>query len=169
MGVGGFEETEVLRLAAGRDQVSENPLAEAIVAEARRRGLGLVTPEGFESSTGIGVRGTVAGRRVAIGNTELMHELGVDPAPLLEQAESQRREGARVMFLAVDGVAAGLLAVTDPIKASTQEAIDELHPTGLRIVQATGDGEATAIAVARRLGIHAVHVEVRPQDTLDLV
>src|SRR3546814_3701845 len=78
---------EVLRLAASLDQVSEHPLAEAIVAEARRRGLGLVTPEGFESSTGIGVRGTVAGRRVAIGNTELMHELGVDPAPLLDQAE----------------------------------------------------------------------------------
>ncbi|HEY9540835.1 MAG TPA: heavy metal translocating P-type ATPase [Luteimonas sp.] len=169
IGVGGFDETEVLRLAASLDQVSEHPLAEAIVAEARRRGLGLVTPEGFESSTGIGVRGTVAGRRVAIGNTELMREIGVDPAPLLEQAESQRREGASVMFLAVDGVAAGLLAVTDPIKASTQEAIEALHATGLRIVMATGDGEATANAVARRLGIDEVHGEVRPQDKLDLV
>src|SRR3546814_506558 len=169
IGVGGFDETEVLRLAASLDQVSEHPLAEAIVAEARRRGLGLVTPEGFESSTGIGVRGTVAGRRVAIGNTELMHELGVDPAPLLEQAESQRREGASVMFLAVDGVAAGLLAVTDPIKASTQEAIEALHATGLRIVMATGDGEATANAVARRRGLDEVHGEVGPQDKLDVV
>src|SRR3546814_7606882 len=92
-----------------------------------------------------------------------MREIGVDPAPLLEQAESQRREGASVMFLAVDGVAAGLLAVTDPIKASTQEAIEALHATGPRIVMATGDGEATANAVARRLGIAAVHGEVRPQ------
>src|SRR5690606_40793280 len=132
------------------DQASEHPLAHAIVAEARRRGLGLARPEGFESSTGIGVRGTVAGRSVAIGNTGLMREIGVDPAPLLQQAESQRREGASVMFLAVDGVAAGLLAVTDPIKASTQEAIEALHATGLRIVMATGDGEATANAAARR-------------------
>jgi Cu+-exporting ATPase len=169
VGVGGFDETEVLRLAASLDQVSEHPLAEAIVAEARRRGLDLVTPEGFESSTGIGVRGTVAGRSVAIGNTELMREIGVDPAPLLGQAENQRREGASVMFLAVDGVAAGLLAVTDPIKASTQEAIDALHAAGLRIVMATGDGEATANAVARRLDIDEVHGEVRPQDKLDLV
>src|SRR3546814_7902871 len=135
MGFGGCDEAGGLRLAASRDQVSEHPLAEAIVAEARRRGLGLVTPEGFESSTGIGVRGTVAGRRVAIGNTELMREIGVDPAPLLEQAESQRREGASVMFLAVDGVAAGLLAVTDPSKASTQGAIEARHATGLPIVE----------------------------------
>src|SRR3546814_2424044 len=98
-----------------------------------------------------------------------MHELGVDPAPLLEQAESQRREGASVMFLAVDGVAAGLLAVTDPVKASTQEAIEALNATGLRIVMATGDGEATAKAVARRLGIDEVHGEVRPQDKLDQI
>src|SRR3546814_5485976 len=120
IGVGGFDETELLRLAASLDQVSEHPLAEAIVAEARRSGLGLVTPEGLASSTDIVVRDRLAGRREAIGNTELMREIGVDPAPLLEQAESQRREGASVMFLAVDGVAAGLLAVTDPIKASTQ-------------------------------------------------
>src|SRR3546814_9540477 len=102
----------------------------------------VVTTCALPISTGIGVRGTVAGRRVAFGNTELMHELGVDPAPLLDQAESQRREGASVMFLAVGGVAAGLLAVTDPIKASTQEAIEALHATGLRIVMATGDGKA---------------------------
>src|SRR3546814_15981591 len=97
-----------------------------------------------------------------------MHERGVDPAPLLDQAESQRREGARVMFLAVGGVAAGLLAVTDPIKASTQEAIEALHATGLRIVMATGDGKATAHAVASRLGIDEVHGEVRSPDKPDL-
>src|SRR3546814_15415009 len=93
-----------------------------------------------------------------------MHELGVDPAPLLEQAESQRREGASVMFLAVGGVAAGLLAVTDPIKASTQEATEALHATCLRIVMATADGKATANAVALPLGTDALPGEGRPQD-----
>jgi len=165
----GYGEEDVLRLAASLDQNSEHPLADAIVAEARRRSLALATPESFESATGIGVRGVVDGHRLAIGNTELMRELGVDADPLREQADRLRRDGASVMFLAVDGGLAGLLAVADPIKASTPDAIATLHAAGLRIVMATGDGVATAQAVARQLGIDEVHGEVRPQDKVALV
>ncbi|GAB3751455.1 heavy metal translocating P-type ATPase [Lysobacter olei] len=164
-----FAEEEVVRLAASLDQNSEHPLADAIVAEARRRSLRLETPQHFESSTGIGVRGVVGERKVAIGNSELMRELGVDATPMRESADSLRNEGDSVMFLAVDGALAGLLAVADPIKASTPEAIKALHAAGLRIVMATGDGAVTAQAVARQLGIDEVHGEVRPQDKVALV
>ncbi|HOZ25760.1 MAG TPA: heavy metal translocating P-type ATPase [Hyphomonadaceae bacterium] len=165
----GFTEQEVLRLAASLDQGSEHPLADAIVAEARRRGLTLETPESFESSTGIGVRGKVGGSLLAIGNTALMHEVGVDASVLSTPAEELRRAGASVMYLAVDGVLAGLLAVADPIKASTAAAIASLHDAGLKIVMATGDGVTTAHAVARTLGIDEVHGEVRPKDKIELV
>ncbi len=162
-------EDELLRLAASLDQASEHPLADAIVAEARRRNLVLEAPDGFESSTGIGVRGRVAGQAIAIGNTALMKEVGVDPAPLGADAEKLRLEGASVMFVAVDGALAGLLAVADPLKASTPAAIAALHAAGLSIVMATGDGLTTAHAVARVLGIDEVHGEVRPQDKIALV
>jgi len=165
----GFTEEEVLRLAASLDQGSEHPLADAIVAEARRRQLALETPDDFESATGVGVRGKVGGRGLAIGNTELMREVGVNPSSMSADAEKLRQEGASVMFLAVDGVLAGLVAVADPIKASTPEAIEALHRDGLRIVMATGDGVTTAKAVARTLGIDEVHGEVRPKDKVDLV
>ncbi|EIM03865.1 putative copper-transporting p-type ATPase [Rhodanobacter denitrificans] len=165
----GFTEQEVLRLAASLDQGSEHPLADAIVAEARHRELTLETPESFESSTGIGVRGKVGGSTLAIGNTALMHEVGVDASVLSVPAEELRRAGASVMYLAVDGVLAGLLAVADPIKASTADAIAALHAAGLNIVMATGDGVTTAHAVARTLGIDEVHGEVRPKDKIDLV
>ncbi|MGV8939943.1 MAG: heavy metal translocating P-type ATPase [Lysobacter sp.] len=165
----GFTEQEVLRLAASLDQGSEHPLADAIVAEARRRELTLETPEGFESSTGIGVRGKVGDATLAIGNTALMDEVGVDASVLSTQAEALRREGASVMYLAVDGVLAGLLAVSDPIKATTADAIKSLHEAGLKIVMATGDGLTTAKAVADTLGIDEVHGEVRPQDKIELV
>lgn len=165
----GFDQHEVLRLAASLDQGSEHPLADAIVAEARRRDMALETPEGFESSTGIGVRGKVGGAALAIGNTALMREVGVDASALSSPAESLRREGASVMFLAVDGVLAGLLAVSDPIKTTTADAIQSLHRAGLKIVMATGDGVTTAQAVADILGIDEVHGEVRPQDKIDLV
>jgi len=165
----GFTEQEVLRLAASLDQGSEHPLADAIVAEARHRGLALETPESFESSTGIGVRGKVGGATLAIGNTALMHEVGVDATVLSVPAEELRRAGASVMYLAVDGVLAGLLAVADPIKATTADAIASLHDAGLKIVMATGDGATTANAVARTLGIDEVHGEVRPKDKIDLV
>lgn len=165
----GFTPEEVLRLAASLDQGSEHPLADAIVAEARRRDMTLETPADFESSTGIGVRGKVGGATLAIGNTALMDEVGVDAAVLSTQAEALRREGASVMYLAVDGVLAGLLAVSDPIKATTADAIKSLHKAGLTIVMATGDGVTTAKAVAEKLGIDEVHGEVRPQDKIELV
>lgn len=167
--VPGLAGDELLRLAASLDQASEHPLADAIVAEARRRKLVLETPEGFESSSGIGVRGRVAGKALAIGNTALMRETGVDPTPLGAEAEKLRLEGASVMFVALDGALAGLLAVADPLKASTPAAIEALHAAGLRIVMATGDGLTTANAVARTLGIDEVHGEVRPQDKIALV
>jgi Cu+-exporting ATPase len=165
----GFTEDQVLQLAASLDQGSEHPLADAIVTEARRRDPVLETPGEFESSTGIGVRGSVGGRVLALGNTQLMQEQAVDPAPLKDEAEALRQEGASVMYLAVDGKLAGLLAVSDPIKASTREAIKSLQDDGLRIVMATGDGVTTARAVARQLGIDEVHGEVRPKDKIELV
>ncbi|MFC5510324.1 copper-transporting P-type ATPase [Massilia jejuensis] len=165
----GFGEDEVLRLAASLDQGSEHPLAAAIVHAARARGLALAAPAGFESASGIGVRGTVGGRALALGNTALMNGLGIDTAPLQTAAEALRAEGASVMFLAVDGVPAGLLAVSDPIKPSTPEALGTLRAAGVRIVMATGDGWTTARAVGRRLGIGEVVGEVTPAGKLTLV
>lgn len=169
LAVAGGADDEVLRIAASIDQGSEHPLAQAIVAQARQRGLRLDKPEGFESSSGIGVRAVLGGRRVALGNTVLMEGEGVDPAPLRDQAEALRQDGASVMFLAVEGRLLGLLAVSDPIKASTAEALETLRAAGIRVVMATGDGHTTARAVAARLGIDEVHGEVKPQDKLALV
>ena len=165
----GWREDDILRVAASLDQGSEHPLAHAIVAEAHRRELKLSTPATFESASGIGVRGTVEGQAVAIGNTALMEEDGVDWRPLEQKAETLRQEGASVMYLAVDGKTAGLLAVSDPIKASTPAALESLRASGLSVVMATGDGLTTARAVGRRLGIDDVHGEVKPQDKNDLV
>ena len=165
----GFTEDEVLRLAASLDQGSEHPLADAIVKAARERGLVLDKAEGFESGSGIGVRGSVGGKQLALGNTALMRQLGVAVDSLTAQAEALRAEGASVMFLAVDGVPAGLLAVSDPIKASTAEALLALKASGMRVIMATGDGLTTARAVAARLGIDEVHGEVKPADKLALV
>ena len=165
----GFTADEVLRVAASLDQGSEHPLADAIVQAARAQGLALAKAEGFESGSGIGVRGVVEGRRVALGNTALMQQLGVAVDPLVDQAEALRTEGASVMHLAVDGRLAGLLAVSDPVKSSTPEALAALHAAGLRVVMATGDGWTTARAVAQRLGIDEVHGEVKPADKLALV
>ena len=165
----GYTANEVLRLAASLDQGSEHPLADAIVSAAREQGLALAKPVDFESGSGIGVRGVVEGRRLALGNTTLMEQEGINVAALKTDAERLRGEGASVMHLAVDGQLAGLLAVTDPIKSSTPEAIHTLHASGLRIVMATGDGLTTARAVATRLGIDEVHGEVKPADKLALV
>jgi Cu+-exporting ATPase len=164
-----FSEQEVVQIAASIDQGSEHPLAHAIVAEARRRGLTLDKPETFESASGIGVRGTVAGRRIALGNTALMDADKVDWHNLADQAESLRGEGASVMVLAADGRLVGLLAVSDPIKATTAEALKTLRGDGLNIIMATGDGVTTAQSVGRKLGITEVYGEVKPQDKLSLV
>jgi Cu+-exporting ATPase len=165
----GEDGDDVLRLAASLDQGSEHPLADAIVRAARSQGLALDKPQSFESSSGIGVRGTVAGRRVALGNTLLMSQLGVAVDSLMQQAEALRADGASVMYLAADDRLLGLLAVSDPIKASTSEALARLREMGLRVVMATGDGLTTARAVAARLGIDEVHGEVQPADKLELV
>ena len=164
-----WTEVEVLRVAASLDQGSEHPLAHAIVAEAKQRQLALSTPETFESASGIGVRGTVDGRRVVLGNTALMTDEQVAWKPLAERAETLRLEGASVMYLAVDGQAAGLLAVADPVKATTPAALQALRESGLRIIMATGDGLTTARAVGTRLGIDEVYGEVKPADKNDLV
>jgi P-type Cu+ transporter len=165
----GFEADEMLRLAASLDQGSEHPLAEAIVRAARERGLVLEKAESFESSSGIGVRGRVGGKQLALGNTALMAQSDVDVTPLIPQAEALRAEGASVMHLAVDGRLAGLLAVSDPVKTSTPEALATLRAAGLKVVMASGDGLTTARAVAARLGIDEVHGEVKPADKLALV
>ena len=165
----GFTDDEVLRLAASLDQGSEHPLAHAIVEAARERKLVLDKAEGFESSSGIGVRGMVSGKKLALGNGALMQQLGVSADALQPQAEAMRLEGASVMLLAVDGQLAGLMAVSDPVKASTPEALATLKASGMRVIMATGDGLTTAKAIAARLGIDEVHGEVKPADKLALV
>jgi Cu+-exporting ATPase len=168
-GANGYAEDEVLRIAASLDQGSEHPLAMAIVSAAREKGLALDKPEGFDSESGIGVRGTIGGRSVALGNTALMEQVRVELQSLAGAAEELRAEGASVMYLAVDGRLAGLLAVADPVKESTPAALAALHASGLRVVMATGDGWTTARHVARQLGIDEVHGEVKPADKLALV
>lgn len=165
----GFDEVDVLRIAASIDQGSEHPLAHAIVAEARRRNLRLDKPETFESSSGIGVRGTLQGQAVALGNTALMDIENVDWTPLQKTAEELRHVGASVMYLAMQGRLVGLVAVSDPVKETTSEALATLREAGMRVVMATGDGVTTAKAVASKLGIAEVYGEVKPQDKLALV
>jgi len=169
LGANGYSDDEVLRLAASLDQGSEHPLAAAIVVAANTRKLALSKPEQFDSQSGIGVRGVVGGQALALGNTALMEQLKIDVSPLTARAEALRSEGASVMFLAVGTQFAGLLAVSDPVKATTMEALTALRRSGLRIVMATGDGLTTARSVAQRLGIEEVHGEVKPADKLRLV
>jgi len=164
-----FTEEQVLQLAASLDQGSEHPLAESIVRAARERNLALDKPESFESGTGIGVRGVVGGKAIALGNTTLMTQLGVPVEPMAAQAEALRSEGASVMHLSVDGILAGVIAVSDPVKASTPEALATLKSLGLRVVMATGDGLTTANAVGQKLGIDEIHGEVTPAAKLELV
>ncbi len=165
----GFEAGEVLRLAASLDQGSEHPLAETIVRAARERNMTLDKPENFDSGSGIGVKGQVGVRQLALGNTALMQQIGASVEAMLQQAEALRAEGSSVMYLAVDGKLMGLLAVSDPVKKSTPEALATLKAAGLRIVMATGDGLTTAKAVGARLGIDEVHGEVKPADKLMLI
>ena len=167
--VAGIDESEVLRLAASLDQGSEHPLADAIVDAARRQGLALSRVEDFDSASGIGVRGVVDGERLALGNTVLMQEEGVDVSELSDAGEAQRMRGSSVIYLARGNRLLGLLAVSDPVKASTPEAISSLHDAGMRVVMATGDGLTTARSVAAQLGIDEVHGEVKPADKLALV
>jgi P-type Cu+ transporter len=164
-----FTESEVLQLAASLDQGSEHPLADAIVKAAREQNLTLDKVEGFESSTGVGVRGSVKGKQLALGNTALMSQLNIPIDSLKMQAETLRQTGASVMYLAADGKLVGLLSVSDPIKASTSEAIATLKSFGMRIIMSTGDGLITAKEVANKLGIDEFYGDVKPADKLALV
>ncbi len=164
-----IDEQTLLRLAASLERASEHPLAAAIVAGAKERGVELAEATGFASITGKGVRGSVDGKDVALGNRAMLQELGIDPQPLAERAETLRADGQTVMFVGVDGRLAGLVGVADPIKASTLEAIRVLHADGIRIVMMTGDSKTTAAAVARKLGIDDVLAEVLPEQKADHV
>lgn len=167
--IDGYSAEKVLLYAASLDQGSEHPLADAIVAEARRQSLTLLTLEDFESGSGIGVKGKINGQSVALGNTALMQMLGVETSALTSNSEALRLEGASVMYLAIDLQLAGLIAVSDPIKPSTVEALTALKKSGIRVVMATGDGITTAKSVANKLGIKEFYGEVRPEDKLKLV
>jgi Cu+-exporting ATPase len=168
-GTAGHDEAAVLRLAAALERASEHPLAAAILGGARERGIAAPAAQEFRSVTGKGVVGRVEGRRVALGNLALMRELGVSVDGLLGDADALRDDGQTVMFVAVDDRAAGLVAVADPIKASTPEALGALRESGLVIVMATGDSRRTAEAVARKLGIEHVEAEVLPERKSEVV
>ena len=167
--VAGVDESELLRLAAGLERASEHPLAAAIVRGAEERGISPAKAESFESRTGAGVVGRVEGHDVALGNRRLLEELGVNADGLNERAEALRAEGATVLFASIDGKAAGLLAVIDPIKPSTPEAVRRLHDEGLRLVMVTGDSRTTADAVASKLGLDEVVADVRPEQKVEIV
>ncbi len=165
----GFAEQEVLGLAAAVEQASEHPLAAAIVASARERGLALESVAEFQSVTGQGVQGTVGGRRLALGNARLMEGSRVDISALTEAADRLRAAGATALFVAVDGRPGGVIAVADPIKETTPAALDALRKDGVRIVMLTGDNRRTAEAVAGRLRIADVEADVLPEDKLRVV
>ncbi|WP_102225240.1 heavy metal translocating P-type ATPase [Acidimangrovimonas sediminis] len=162
-------EDEVLRLAAGIERGSEHPLAEAIVAGAKDRGIDPPRTEDFEAVTGKGVQGTIDGKRVALGNAAMMRDLGLDPSKAEETADDLRAGGKTVMYLASGEALAGLIAVADPIKKTTAQAISDLHAAGLTVIMATGDNERTARAVAGKLGIDEVRAGVLPADKAALV
>jgi len=167
--VGGMDEKTLLLLAGSLERGSEHPLAASIVKGAEERGVKLANAGSFEYSTGKGVTGEVAGHKVVLGNSRLLEEMGIATGEIEARAESLRKEGQTVMFVAVDGKAAGLLGVADPIKATTAEAIRQLHSEGIRIVMLTGDNRTTAEAVARKLGIDEVVPEVLPDQKADAV
>jgi Cu+-exporting ATPase len=158
----GLDDAEVLRLAASVERASEHPLAQAIVEAATARRIPLADVTDFDSPTGKGVVGTVAGRKIALGHAGFLGELGISAAALEAQAERQRQDGATVIYLAVDGQASGILAIADPVKPTTPQALNALTADGVRVVMLTGDNATTAAAVARALGITAVEAEVLP-------
>lgn len=165
---GDIPDDVLLQLVASLERASEHPLAAAIVKAANRRPLTLSDVQGFRSTTGKGVQGTIAGKQVAVGNVGLFQQLGIDPSPLTEQADALRRDGQTVMLVAVDGRAGGLIGVSDPIKESSAEAIRELKAAGLRIIMVTGDNATTAQTVAARLGIE-FEADVLPEHKAEVV
>ena len=158
----GFDEKEILKLAASLERGSEHPLAAAIVKGADERGVALTNAESFESITGKGVTGIVEGKKISLGNRKLLEALNIDPGELTGKAEAMRSDGQTVMFVAADGKAVGLVGVADPIKETTPDAIRQLHDEGMRIVMLTGDSRTTAEAVSKKLNIDEVIAEVLP-------
>ncbi|MBU2358164.1 MAG: heavy metal translocating P-type ATPase, partial [Alphaproteobacteria bacterium] len=167
--LGDTTEADILSLAAALERGSEHPLAEAIVEGAEAQGAKRQEVTDFEAITGKGVRGKVSGRAVALGNSAMMKEMSLDTADADAKADTLRTDGKTAMFVAVDGMLAGIVAVADPIKDSTAQAIKELHAQGLRVIMATGDNERTAQAVAGRLGIDEVRAGVLPEDKKTLI
>ena len=165
----GFDEASVLRLSASVERASEHPLALAIVKAAEERGIGLAPVADFDSPTGKGALGTVEGRRVALGNAAFLREQGVEVSTYAAEADDLRRDGATAIFAAVDGRVAGVIAIADPVKVTTPEALAALRAEGIRVVMLTGDNRTTAEAVARRLGIEEVEAEVLPDQKAAVV
>jgi Cu+-exporting ATPase len=165
----GFEEKDILQFAASLERASEHPLAAAVVKGAQDRDIELLPVRDFASETGKGVTGSVDGHRIALGNRALLTELEVDPSRLPQRAKSARREGQTVLFVVIDGKAAGLLCVADPVKDSTPAAIRALYRDGIKVVMLTGDNQTTAMAVANHLSIDRVEAEVLPQRKSEIV
>jgi len=165
----GFTQDELLRLAASVERASEHPLAAAILAAAEERGLDLAEARDFGSSSGKGVVGKIETRALVVGNCRFLDEFGVDASLLATEAETLRGDGAAVIFVAVDGRAAGVIAVADPIKATTPDAVRALQAQGVRVVMLTGDNRTTALAVAAKLGIADVEAEVLPDQKAEIV
>ena len=165
----GFDEDEILRLAASLERASEHPLADAIVQGAEDRKISLASTDQFESITGQGVTGTIDGRSVALGNIKLLQALSINAQHLSADAEAGQAQGQTVMIVAIDGKAAGLIGVADPIKQSTAQAIKDLHAEGVEIVMLTGDNRTTAMAVAEKLGIDRIEAEVSPDQKTEFV
>ena len=162
--VAGMTEVDLLAMAASLERSSEHPLAAAIVAAAKERGATIVDPHDFVSETGKGVAATVAGRPVVVGNSKMMELHKIDIAGMAVSADKLRQDGATALFLSVDGKAAGVIGIADPIKATTQAALDTLRADGIRVVMLTGDNRTTAEAVARKLGINDIEADVLPED-----
>jgi Cu+-exporting ATPase len=165
----GIDEAELLRLAASLERASEHPLADAVVRAAKDRDLELSQPSEFDSPVGKGVVGVVDGKRLILGSGKFQAEQGVDTSALDAEAEALRADGATAIFAAIDGRAAGVFAIADPIKPTTAEAVRALKAEGIRLVMMTGDNRTTALAVARKLGIDEVEAEVLPQDKAAVV
>jgi Cu+-exporting ATPase len=165
----GLSDAELLRLAAGLERASEHPLAVAILAAANESGIAADEPTEFGSVTGKGVTGKVGGRSVALGNAKLMAEQGIALGDLVERADALRKEGATALFLGVDGKPGGIIAIADPIKPTTEAALQSLRADGIRIVMLTGDNRTTAGAVARKLGIDEVEADVLPEEKIGII
>jgi Cu+-exporting ATPase len=167
--VGTYDEQDILQLVASLERASEHPLAEAIVKGAEARGISLIQVDDFQSITGKGVTGSVNGHRVALGNHKLLESQGVNEKDLSQQADKHRAEGQTVMLIAIDGAAAGLIGVADPVKKTTPQAIADLHAEGITVVMLTGDSKTTAQAVASTLNIDQVQAEVLPEQKAQVV